>query len=288
MNLSEKKIEEKLVAHADQSLERLQMERADILYIHDVSERSVVTKKGLIRGMERLKKEGKICHAGLSTHMRVEEVVRAATEYGFWDVLLFAFNFAMHDDKGLKQALQKAHEKGIGLIAMKTQAGGSWWRQGFQDTADFEGRLNQRAMLKWVLNHEFITTAIPGFMRYDELDEDISVAYDLSYTEEERKFLSDRNVRFSLGFCRQCGACMAGCPGQVEIPSLMRGAMYAFQYGNREQARDALETIPAEKGLSRCRNCAGCQARCPNGIRIGERIAALKSIHPGEPGDLCA
>jgi predicted aldo/keto reductase-like oxidoreductase len=288
MNLSEVETEERLLAHAHQSLERLQMEQVDILYIHDVSDENLVTQPGFIRGMERLKKEGRIRYTGLSTHMRVEKVVRAATESGFWDVLLVAFNFAMHEDNGLKQALQEAHEKGLGLIAMKTQAGGSWWRSGFQDSPSFQGRLNQKAMLKWVLNHGFFTTAIPGFVNYNELEEDISVATDLNYTEEERKFLSDRDVLVSLGFCRQCGACIPGCPEHVEIPSLMRSAMYAFQYENRLQSRAALETIPAGKGLSRCRDCSFCRVRCPNGVRIGERIAALKSHHPERPGGLFA
>ncbi len=94
------------------------------------------------------------------------------------------------------------------------------------------------ALLKWVLRHPFITTAVPGFQTFQELEEDLSVAYNLDYTAEEKKFLEDRNVKLALGgVCAQCYACTADCPRGVDIPLLMRAHMYAACYANFHESR---------------------------------------------------
>ena len=70
-------------------------------------------------------------------------------------------------------------------------------------------------MLKWVLNHEEVTTIIPGITTFDQLDLDWSVASDLSYTEEEQRFLAERDLQGLLQFCQQCRECIPTCPKAV-------------------------------------------------------------------------
>jgi len=105
------------------------------------------------------------------------------------------------------------------------------------------------------------------------------VAYTLEYTEEEKQFLQDRNVKLSLGYCHQCQRCVPTCLKGVDIPTLMRTHMYATCYGNFYQARDAFESIPKAKGLNLCTTCGSCQAKCANQINIQKRIEELKLIY---------
>ena len=66
---------------------------------------------------------------------------------------------------------------------MKTQAGGT-----VRPDAKLPKQLPaaiQTALLKWVLNHGFITRAIPDFSTYEHLEQDFSVARNLTYTDEE-------------------------------------------------------------------------------------------------------
>ena len=68
-------------------------------------------------------------------------------------------------------ALEAAAASGIGLIAMKTQCGGggNWARE-----PDGQGEirsLNHTALLKWVLRHPFITTAIPGYTTFEQMEQ---------------------------------------------------------------------------------------------------------------------
>ena len=47
-------------------------------------------------------------------------------------------------------------------------------------------------LLKWVLNHDFITTAISDFSTVEHLERDFSVAKSLTSNELENKLLADK------------------------------------------------------------------------------------------------
>ena len=162
---------------------------------------------------------------------------------------------------------------------MKTQAGGS-----VRPDAHLPKPLppvSQTALLKWVLNHDFVTTAIPGYSTYEHLEQDFSVVGNLAYTEEEKAFLADKSFAAQAEFCQQCGECREACPRQVEVPSLMRSHMYALQYGNTDMARTMLAGIPAGKGLEACRSCDSCSVACRNSVQVARKIGELKALTRG-------
>ena len=202
-----------------------------------------------------------------------------ARSWGLYDVLLVAYNYAMQDDDRLKRSLEAAAAKGIGLVAMKTQCMQSWYREGVpaDQQAYYGGSIVQTAVLKWALHNDAFACAVPGFTAFSELDEDISVARDLAYSEEEKKFLADRKIKLAMAHCVQCGDCRGTCPAGVDTPTLMRAHMY-LRYPNVFQARDTLESLPAGKGLDVCASCASCVARCRGRVDIGRRVGQLK-IH---------
>ena len=137
---------------------------------------------------------------------------------------------------------------------------------------------SQTALLKWVLKHDFVTTAIPGFSTYEHLDQDFTVVRNLAYTEDEKRFLSDKAFMASAEFCHQCGQCREDCPKQVDIPTLMRSHMYAVQYRNADMARLTLAELPVGRGLDACRTCESCAASCRNTVQIGRKIAQLRTL----------
>lgn len=265
-------------ARFQESLERLQTDYVDILYFHDISNPEHMRWPQLQETLRQWKAEKKIRSTGISCHSNMAAILNEAARSGFWDVILFAYNFAMAGDLEIHDAINRAGEKKIGLIAMKTQAGGSWYRNSFQNSDRFRGELNQTAMLKWALQNPHIATAIPGYTNYDHMKEDFSVAYDLAYTPEEKAFLKDRDVRLGLEYCRQCGACRPTCPHGADVPALMRTHMYAYQYHNLEQAHETMQEANRNGGLHLCMDCDSCSAQCIHSLDIGTRIASLKTL----------
>jgi len=277
-NLSDTELRDKFLEIANQSLIRLQTDHVDILFLHEVRTLPYLNRPGIMEALSKLKQEGKTRAIGFSTHTHMNELIGEATKGGFYDVVETAFNYAMKDDRTYTATLKKAAEKGIGLIAMKTQCTQYWYREfvPHEGASYYEGKILHTAVLKWVLRHPFITTAIPGYTTFQQMEEDFSVAHGLSYTPEEAQFLSDRGVIDKLAYCRQCHRCVDSCPREVQIPSLMRAHLYATCYPNVAQARDALAEPPTAKGIDACRTCRDCLAVCRNGIDIARRIDELR------------
>ncbi|MDH4271779.1 MAG: aldo/keto reductase [Candidatus Aminicenantes bacterium] len=267
------------LASAEESLRRLQTDYIDILYFHSVDNLEELTNPWVQEAMQEVKDRKKARAVGFSTH-RSLPCIREAAKSGFFDVILTTYNYSLHDDRELSQALTAAHSEGIGIIAMKTQCGNYLDRQGWPEHLKkyIKGKILHTAVLKWALRNEFITTAIPGFSNFQHIEEDFSVAYDLEYTPEEKRFLEEKGLILALGYCQQCGRCLRTCPRSVEVPTLMRAHLYAACYTNFSQARDALQSLPQERGLPACETCPRCQAACPNGIDVAKRIEELKTL----------
>ena len=256
------------------SLKRLQMGHVDILYHHAVDSVEDARAEGPLEALQSLKKDGKTRFIGLSTHKTVD-VLSEAIRLNLFDVGLVMLNYTMAHDAGILSTIERAAKSGIGIVAMKTQAGGT-----VKPDAKLPKELpaaSQTALLKWALNHEFITTAIPGFSTYEHLEQDFSVARNLAYTHEEERFLADKAFAANAEFCQQCGECRDDCPKQVDIPVLMRSHMYAVQYRNIGMAREMLASAAPGRGLDACGACESCLVTCRNTVQIGRKIAQLKA-----------
>jgi hypothetical protein len=254
------------------SLKRLQMDRVDILYYHSVNSAENLRAEGPLQALAELKKEGRARFVGFSTHQG-SVVLPEAVRLGVFDVCLVTTNYAMAADTALRDAIDRAAKSGMGIVAMKTQAGG---------LSRPDPRLpkalpphSQTALLKWALQNPSITTAIPGATTYEQLEQNFTVASNLEYTAAEKEFLGDRSFAAQAQFCHQCGECRADCPQGVDIPTLMRSHMYEVQYANRELARSTLALAEGGRGLEACRGCGACKAACRNHVDIGAKIARL-------------
>ena len=266
---------QRFMSGVEESLKRLQMDHVDILYYHSVDEAKELQDQGPLQALQELKKQGKTRFIGISTH-RTVDVLPAAMDLNLFDVMLVTFNYTMAHDQVMLDTIKRAADRGIGIVAMKTQAGGT-----VRPDAKLPKQLppySQTALLKWVLNHDFVTTAIPGFSTYEHLDQDFTVVRNLAYTEDEKRFLGDKAFAASAEFCHQCGECREDCPKQVDIPTLMRSHMYAVQYRNPEMAHITLAELPTGRGLDACRTCESCAASCRKTVQIGRKISQLRAL----------
>lgn len=275
------KAKDEFLRMAETSLKRLQTDHVDMMYIHDVSATENVHPPALTEALAQLKKEGKARFVGFSTHSNQAACLNEAARTGFYDVVLTAFNYAHAGNSELLDALANASSKGIGLIAMKTQCSQYWYKGGLSTVEQmyYEGAIIQSAVLKWVLRHEFITTAVPGYTTYEQLNEDVSAGLSITLTPEEKKFLDDRKAKLAMeSYCLQCSKCLSSCPRGADIPALMRTHMYAACYGNFYQARDTYDGISKDRNLAGCASCGTCTARCIRSVSISQRIDELKAL----------
>ena len=258
----------------DTSLARLQMDHVDILSHHGAASRQGVLHEPVLNALLQAKKEGKTKYIGLTTHSNEPEVILAAVESGVIDVITVAYNFMQDHREDISMAMAEAAQAGIGLIGMKSMAGG------FLDK-EKTMPVNAKAALKWALKDPHLTTCIPGFTSFDQLDTDLEILTDLELTPEELEGLDMAEQAMGL-FCQGCSKCRAQCKKGLPVPEIMRSYMYAYGYGEMAKARETLDRYSV--AADPCAGCTDCSVNCSKGFPVSDKIADICRIK-SLPGD---
>jgi predicted aldo/keto reductase-like oxidoreductase len=168
----------------------------------------------------------------------------------------------------MNAALKKANEAGIGIVAMKTLAGGYLDKEKTRP-------INTTAALKWVLSNPYIHTAIPGMTSFDQLDKNIPILEDITLSEQEKKDVLVAAAEPGL-FCSGCENCKHKCPFNLPVPELMRAYMYAYGYSNLSMAHSLLGDLGT--GPNPCDKCETCQVNCSRNFRVKEKISDISRL----------
>ncbi len=252
------------------SLKRLQTDYVDILYLHNLTKRGAALYEPAMEALRQAKKDGKARFVGVTTHSNEPEVLQAAIDSDFYDVVLTAYNFQQDHRQQMDDMIAKAVAAGIGIVAMKTLAG-AYWDKERQDP------INTKAALKWALANPNVCTAIPGMTTFDQLELDMSVQEDIKLSPQEKKDLKLGAAEKTASlYCQQCNSCAGQCSKGLDIPTLMRGHMYMYGYRNLEAAYSAWQEAAA--GESPCRDCESCSVRCIQKFNVKERVCSLDTI----------
>jgi glycolate oxidase iron-sulfur subunit len=80
--------------------------------------------------------------------------------------------------------------------------------------------------------------------------------------------------------CMLCDECKQACPLGVEISTVLRCKDYYYdQMKDEETALRTYREIPLDRvGRHDCRLCKKCEAACPNGIAIVERLMQARAV----------
>jgi predicted aldo/keto reductase-like oxidoreductase len=285
------------LAELDTSLRELGTNYLDIWYLHMKNEPADVTDD-LLEAQRIAKKAGKIRFAGVSTHFNMDRMLRYLAKQGQTDVALTTYNFAMRSvaadmntntaapKTDMTAAIREARQSGMGIVVMKTLAGGTTRVQrgdrlygAASDT--LVKRLGQPgaplAAIKWALRNQSVDTAIVCMTDHDQLLENLRVMSE-PYTEKDETLLSDQLARIGPIYCRMCGSCTGVCEKGVPVPDMLRFLCYAEGYGQFAMARERFLELPDHVRSVRCADCASCSVDCPNGVRVRERVGRAQEL----------
>ena len=269
---SERATEETLFEQLDKSLKRLGLEYVDILYNHDISGRKSALFEPILKAMGKAKSRGKTRFVGVSTHSNEPEVIQAAIDSKIYDVILTSCNFRQKHSIQVREAVAKAAQAGLGIVAMKVMGG--------TVNDNSPGAKNTAAALKWVLRDPNIHTSILGFTTFDQMNMDLAVMDNLSLTDSERK---DLQIEASVPglYCQGCGQCVHQCYGKLPIPDLMRAYMYTYGYRQSALAKDLVVSLDLPRQI--CEDCSLCPVKCVNGWNIAGKIRDIIRLRDVPP-----
>ncbi len=218
--------EEAVTAYCEASLKRLQRETIDLYQIH-CPPMEILQSGQVFAVLDKLQQQGKIRHYGVS----VETIDEGLFCIEQPNVKALQVIFNIFRQKAVTELLPQAKEKGVGILARVPLASGlltgKFTKQATFEADDHrnfnqngehfnvgetfagiefskgvelseqlswiaEGRENMtRAALRWILDHEEITTVIPGFKTVKQVEDNLQATTVPSFSEEERKRLTD-------------------------------------------------------------------------------------------------
>ncbi len=184
-------------------------------------------------------------------------------------MVLVAYNFKSSAE--LKAAIARAAKQNVGIIAMKTQAGG-------YETKELGDISPHQAALKWVLQDQNVTLAIPSMVDLAQVQEDTAVLSMMKLTEADEAILQRYGKAIAPYYCHLCGGCLETCPKGVDIHKVNRSLMYAQGYRDMALARATYRSIPNARSSSACVDCSRCVAKCVNGLNIPSKMEQARML----------
>ena len=239
------------------SLQHFRTDYIDLWQFHGVNtfeEYEQVLRPG--GGMEAAREAleaGKIRHIGMSSHN--VDVARKAVSSGYFETIMFPFNFVENDAADKLVPLAKKND--VGFLAMKPFAGGQ-----LKDA---------NLSIKYLLQFDNVVPT-PGIEKIKEIEEIVDIlngSWEL--TPQQQQEIEDIHARLSTRFCRQCYCCMP-CPQGVHIPGVLYlrplwGLWPPEWFSSWRYVKNSVESA------KNCDQCGECEEKCPYHLPIRELIA---------------
>lgn len=250
-----------MIKDVNQSLTNLKTEYIDLYQLHNVKTmdeyNKVLGEDGAYSALKEFKDQGKIGHIGITSHSL--DMLKIAIESGKFETVMYPYNIIENQAEDL---FKRANELGIGVIAMKPIAGGAF---------------NQGILaLKYILQNDNITCAIPGMGKIDEVEENSKICdEDIVLTESDN--LEIKAIRETMGteFCRRCGYC-APCPKGIDIPNIFIFQAYKERYNLAEWAEGRYSSLKAT--AKDCIECGSCEEKCPYNLPIRKMLKKARKV----------
>ncbi len=272
---------DQMIASVENSLRSLRTDVIDIMQLHGIKSEGEVADEGAREALRKLLDQGKIRVPGVTTHSGQETVLKAVGKQEFYQTVLVAYNF--RSDTGIKAAIKNVFgsgnglsatirdtaAKGIGIIAMKTQAGGYSVPQGSLSP--------HQAALAWVLENPGVATTIPSMVSFSQVDENMK-ASGKRLGWGGRKALTQYAWAIGDRHCGLCGECAGSCPSGVDVPSVLRSLTYLEGYGQEHLARGTYRGLGPDRGALPCVSCGSCAVSCRLGLDV-KRLARRAHRH---------
>ncbi len=276
----------------EDQLKRCGVEYFDFYLLHNVNENSMHyygnPDNRFIEYFLEQKAKGRIRHLGFSCHAAHACMKEFLDLYGehmeFCQIQLNFVDWTLQDAKTKCTILKEA---GIPVWVMEPVRGGKL----AQFSEDLEARM--RAMrpeetipawaFRWLRSVPKPTMILSGMSNLAQMQDNLKTfSEDKPLNAEELSLLAEVAARIAkLIPCTGCRYCCAGCPMELDIPTLM--SMSNDMAVSRSFNTVARYTaIPEGKRADACIGCGQCTAACPQKINVPDEMQKLAALMAGQ------
>ena len=227
----------------------------DFLAIHPVDDAKVLTND-VRKWVEKVKKEKKIRFFGFCTHKNMDNCLSNASKLGWIDGIQTFYNYRMQSVKSMEDALQKCHEKGIGIFAVKSM-GFSVQKKIDNQKLPSKEKLDsllkgynisfEQLKLRAIWQNPYLTSICSLMPDSAILQSNVLAAIDENPIKSEIiKSLVDYANTTGKYFCRRCGVCETINADRMPIFNIMEMLMYSRGYGITDLVAQMFARLPSE------------------------------------------
>ena len=266
-----------------------------IHYVDSVEEWKAIQDSDYLRYVKELKEKGIIRHIGMSSHN--PETAKLAVRSGFVEMLLFSVNPAfdmLPSGENLEELLaegytyaeglaginkeraelyQLCEEYQVGMTVMKGFAGGRLFDA---SRSPFGVPLTPIQCIHYALTRPGVASILCGYDTTEQVDEAISYESASEEAKDYASVLANAPVHSYRGECTYCGHCKP-CAAKLDIAMINKyydlAAMQPKLPATLRSHYDLLEHHASE-----CTGCRACEARCPFGVPIAEKMTRTAEL----------
>ena len=275
----------------EEQLRRLDMSYIDFYHFHGLNKGGYddkVKRFNLMAEVQKAIDEGLIKHMSFSFHGDPADIPYMIEQGEIFSSVLLQYNLL---DRSNEEAIKYLAEKGLGVVAMGPVAGG---RLSAPSTKLSENLLENKESvatyelaLRFVLGNPNVSCALSGMTSMDTVEKNLKSADSEPMTEKDfanAKAVMEDMKKFSDLYCTGCDYCMP-CPQGIKIPRVFNAYTYHNVYGLSDHAKHMYGEIGnnerAGAAVSECIECGECESKCPQHIKIIEKLKEVDKVFAG-------
>lgn len=253
----------------------------DYLAVHVIDNIKALTDN-VKNWANKVKMQNKIRYFGFCTHKDMAKCLSDGAELGWIDGIQTVYNHRLQSIKSMEDALQKCHEKGIGIFTIKSMGLTVQQKAELNKLEPGEKELNSLLALHNVSFEQVKLKAIwqnPNVTSICSLMPDVRILKSNSlaamdeqlFDPEIKRLLTEYSDSTGQYFCRRCGLCDTANADRIPISDMMEMLMYSRGYGKFEPMLKKFEKIPIEiRNRINSSDYSGAEKICPQRMQIGQ------------------
>lgn len=276
----------------EEQLKRMDIGAIDYYHFHGIGKEvfdQIIVPQGFLKEAVKAKEQGLIRHISFSFHDEPEAMRYIIDRAEIMETVLCQYNIV---DRRNEEMMAYAKSKGLGVAVMGPLAGGKFVVPE-ELTRQAEGvRLNStpEVALRFVLNNPHVDMVLSGMKTLEMVEDNCRIAaIGAPFTKAEQALLDkmiEENRVIADCYCTECCYCMP-CPAGINIPYVFRLLNYHFVDGLTDYAKERFDQFNGQNGEkvmllssnvpigphpSQCTACGLCEGRCPQKLRIRQKL----------------
>lgn len=268
----------------NEQLQKCQVDYFDFYLFHaqDAGNFKKCQEFGVYEFLSRMKAEGKIRRLGFSFH-DTPEVLRHICDTYDWDFAQIQLNYLDWEMQDARTQYQILADRGIPVVVMEPVRGGALASPCDAANILFREERPDKSLASWAIRFVAslpgVLTVLSGMSDMEQVRDNVDTMTNFEpLTERDREIIDaalEAYRKKDTVPCTGCRYCM-DCPFGVDIPKMFALYNHFVLDKDEEDYLEAYRAQPEETLADKCRACGACLSKCPQHIKIPEKMAAIR------------